>query len=86
MSNYAYGGQLYQLDDNNEIAVIAFVSKTFKGAEKNYCTTEKELLAVVQCLKKFRIYVLGQPLTVITDNKALTFLDKCHLTNSRITR
>lgn len=85
-SKYAYGGQLYQLDDNNEIAVIAFTSRTFKGAEKNYFTTEKELLSIVQCLKKFRIYILGQPLTIITDNKALTFLQQCHLNNSRITR
>lgn len=85
-SNYAYGGHLYQLDEKNEMAAIAFTSKTFKGAERNYYTTEKELLSIVQCLKKFRIYILGQPLTIITDNKALTFLRKCHLNNSRITR
>ena len=85
-SNFAYGGQLYQLDDEGRIGVIAFTSKTFKGAEKNYYTTEKELLSIVRCLEKFRIYILGQPLTVITDNKALIFMNKCHLNDSRITR
>ena len=65
-SNYAYGGQLYQIDEDVEIAVIAYTSRTFKNAEKNYFTTERELLAIVQCLKKFRIYILGQPLTIIT--------------------
>lgn len=85
-SDYAYGGQLYQLDNNNEIAVVAFTSKTFKAAQRNYFTTEKELLALVECLKKFRVYILGQPLTVITDNKAITFLQKCHLNNARMTR
>ena len=40
----------------------------------------------VRCLEKFRIYVLGQPLTIITANKALIFMSKCHLNNSRITR
>ena len=30
--------------------------------------------------------MLGRPLTIITDNKALTFMQKCQLTNSRITR
>ena len=85
-SNFAYGGQLYQLDDEGKIGVIAFTSKTFKGAEKNYFTTEKELLSIVRCLEKFRIYILGQPLTIITDNKALIFMNKCHLNNSRITR
>ena len=64
----------------------AYTSKTFKGAERNYFTTEKELLSIVRCLEKFRIYVLGQPLTIITDNKALSFMSKCHLNNSRITR
>ena len=58
----------------------------FQERRKNYFTTEKELLAIVQCLKKFRIYILGQPLTIITDNKALTFIKKCHLNNTRITR
>lgn len=85
-SGYAYGGQLYQLDDNQEISVVAYTSKTFKGAERRYFATERELLAIVQCLKKFRIYILGQPLTIITDNKALTFIQHCHLNNSRITR
>ena len=85
-SNYAYGGQLYQIDDNGEVAVVAFTSKTFKNAEKNYFATERELLAIVQCLQKFRIYILGQPLTIITDNKVLTFIQKCHLNNTRIMR
>ena len=48
--NYAYGGQLYQIDDNGEIAVNAYTSRTFKNAEKNYFTTELELLLIVQCL------------------------------------
>ena len=85
-SNFAYGGQLYQLADDGNICVIAYTSKTFKGAERNYFTTEKELLSIVRCLEKFRIYILGQPLTIITDNKALIFMSRCHLNNSRITR
>ena len=41
-SNFAYGGQLYQLDEEGKIGVIAFTSKTFKGAERNYYTTEND--------------------------------------------
>lgn len=85
-SKYALGGQLYQLDDQQQIGVVAFTSRLFRGAELNYFTTEKELLCIVHCLKKFRMYVLGKPLTIITDNKALTFIKKCHMNNSRITR
>ena len=73
-SKYALGGQLYQIDNDNQIGVVAFTSRVFRGAELNYFTTELELLSVVHCLKKFRTYVLGRPLTIITDNKALTFM------------
>lgn len=41
-------------------------SKTFKGAEHNYFTMEKVLLAIVRCVDKFCIYILGQPLTFFT--------------------
>lgn len=85
-SNYALGGQLYQYDNENNIAVIAFTSRTFKGAELNYHTTEKELLSILHCLNKFRIYLMGRKFTIITDNKALTFLNKCYLSSSRMTR
>lgn len=51
--NYACGGVLYQIDDNNELSLIGYVSKTLKGAERNYFTTKKELLAIVRCLDKF---------------------------------
>jgi hypothetical protein len=85
-SNHALGGQLYQYDKDGNIAVIAFTSRTFKGAECNYHTTEKELLAIIHCIQKFRLYLLGTHFTIITDNKALTFLKKCHLGNARITR
>ena len=73
-SNFAYGGQLYQLDEEGRIGVIAFTSKTFKGAEINYYTTEKELLCIVRCLERFRIYILGQPLTIIT---CLLYTSRC---------
>lgn len=85
-SKYALGGQLYQIDDDGEIGVVAFTSRVFRGAELNYFTTELELLSIVHCLSKFRQYVLGRPLTIVTDNKALIFIQRCHLNNSRMTR
>lgn len=84
VSDYAYGGVLHQMDKNNEISIITYSSKIcFKGAEWNYFSTEKEILAIVRCLVKFLIYILGQTLTIIIDNEALTFMSKCHLNTSR---
>jgi hypothetical protein len=36
---------------------IYFISKNFQGAEFNYTVTEKELLAVIYALNKFRHYI-----------------------------
>jgi hypothetical protein len=54
--------------------------------EQRYSVAEQELLAIVYALEKFRLYVYGHQVTLYTDNKALSFLNKCSLTSSRIAR
>ena len=44
------------------------------GAQKNYTTTEKETLAVVYCLEKFRSYILGSKVVVYSDHATLRYL------------
>jgi hypothetical protein len=44
---------------------------TFKGAELNYPVHEKELLAIIRALKKWRTDLIGVPFTVFTDHKTL---------------
>ena len=39
-----------------------------------YTTIEKELLAVVFSLDKFRSYLIGSPITIFTDHSALKFI------------
>ena len=50
---------------------VAFDSMTFKGAELNYPVHEKELLAIIRALKKWRIDLLGSPFFIYTDHKTL---------------
>jgi hypothetical protein len=46
--------------------VIYYASKTLNEAQLNYTTTEKELLTVVFALDKFRSYLVGSQITVLT--------------------
>jgi len=57
-SDYAIGAVLGQKTDDRH-HVICYASKTLGGAALNYTTTEKEFLAVVYALDKYRQYLLG---------------------------
>ncbi|XP_073019313.1 uncharacterized protein [Primulina eburnea] len=56
------------------IHVIYYASMTLSAAQLNYATTEKELLAVVFALDKFRSYLIGSKVVVHTDHLALKYL------------
>ncbi|CAL9024901.1 unnamed protein product, partial [Prunus brigantina] len=72
-SDYAIGAVLGQRV--NKLAhVIYYASRTLNDAQLNYSTTEKELLAVVFALEKFRSYLVGSKVIVYSDHAALRFL------------
>jgi RNase H-like domain found in reverse transcriptase/Integrase zinc binding domain len=50
---------------------VAFDSMQLNSAQQNYPVHEKELLAIVRALQKFRMDLLGIPFTVITDHRTL---------------
>jgi hypothetical protein len=59
-SDIALKGVLSQLqEDTNKWHLIAFFSKQFKGAELNYSTPNKELMAIVKCFRHWRHYLNG---------------------------
>lgn len=72
-SDYAMGAVLGQRVDKVP-HVIYYASKTLNDAQLNYSTTEKELLAVVFALDKFRSYLLGSKVLVYSDHAALKYL------------
>jgi hypothetical protein len=72
-SDYAVGAVLGQTKDKKHHA-IAYASKTLTRAQLNYAATEKELLAIVLAFGKFRSYLVGAKVIVLTDHAALKYL------------
>ena len=72
-SAYSVGGVLSQIQNGHE-RVIAYMSKSMNQHEQNYCTTRKELLAVVIAFKTWHNYLYGQEILLRTDNMAVKWL------------
>ncbi|VDP93771.1 unnamed protein product [Echinostoma caproni] len=73
-SDCAIGAVLSQVDEEGKEKVIAYGSRMLSHQERNYCTTRKEMLALVHFLKKYRHYLLGRHFLVRTDHQSLMWL------------
>ncbi|KAL3499013.1 hypothetical protein ACH5RR_041745 [Cinchona calisaya] len=67
-SDFAIGGVLMQ-----EGHPVAYESRKLSEAERRYTVQEKEMTAVVHCLRTWRHYILGSHFTVRTDNVATSY-------------
>ena len=84
-SKFAIGAVLTQ-GAFPELRTIAYESRKQTPAERNYPVHDKEMLAIVYALRKWRHYLKGQPVVIITDHKSLEyFATQPHL-NERQTR
>ena len=84
-SNYAIGAVLVQGEGEQEHPV-EYASRLLNQAERNYSTTEREALAVVWALNKFRGYIEGTPITILTDHQALKWLMSLKSPTGRLAR
>lgn len=73
-STTGLGCALAQLVDAVE-KPVAFVSRSLKKAERNWTTTEQELLAIIFGVEKFKCYLYGlDNFKIIVDHHSLCFL------------
>jgi len=81
-SDFALGGVLLQHGKP-----IAFESRKFAPAELNYSAGEKEMLAVIHCLRVWRCYLEGcKGLTLVTDHQPNTYLGTTQVLSRRQSR
>lgn len=69
-SGYATGGVLLQRGKGNLLRPCAFLSQSLSPAESNYEIHNKELLAIIRCLKEWRAELrIVKEFKVLTDQR-----------------
>ena len=74
-SDFALGGIVSQYDQQQQLHPVAYFSRQFTSAERNYEIYDRELLAVHECLKEWRYFLQGglHPVTILCDHKNLEY-------------
>ena len=72
-SDRVIGTELIQVQ-NSEERVIAYGSFIHTPEQRRYCTTRKELLAIIRFTRQLKHYLLGRQFTVRTHHSSLTWL------------
>ena len=84
-SNYGIAGLLVQMIEG-KLRPIRCVSRVLKAAERNYSTTEGEMLAIIFAIESLKFYLLGNPFILLIDHKPLLRIRDLMISNSRIQR
>jgi hypothetical protein len=85
-SAIALGVVLTQPGEGDIDHPIAFARRKLSDSEHNYNTTEREGLAMVYALQKFRHYLLGKHFKMFTDHSSLRYLVNKPVLGGRICR
>jgi len=87
-SDFAIGAVLSQPGQNGKYQPIAFYSRKLSPAELNYEIYDKELLAIVDAFREWRVYLEGSKYTVqvYTDHKNLVYFTTTKQLNRRQVR
>lgn len=87
-SDFAIGGILSQHDGNGVLKPICFYSRQLNPAEKNYEVYDRELLAIIACLKEWRHYLQAAtlPVKIYCDHKNLVYFTSSKILTSRQAR
>jgi len=85
-SKSGIGGVLTEEDENGHESPVAYFSRKLIARERNWSPYELECYALVQSLKHFRHYFEGQRVNLLTDHKALIYLNNQPKLNAKQAR
>lgn len=85
-SKEGYGAVLLQRDQDGQFHPVYYMSQKTKCAEKNYSAFHLEVLAVVNAVQRFRVYLLGIPFKIVTDCAAFQHTLKGKHLSPRVAR
>ena len=85
-SNIAVGVMLAQNINGKNDQLVAYASRLVNQAERNYSTTEREALTMINAVKKFRHYLLGNKFGYMVDHHSLSYLVNQPLVTGRVAR
>lgn len=85
-SELGIGAVLYQINDDGERRIIDFSSAKLGPVERRYDVNERECLAAVWAIKRYRQFLEYQRFTLRTDNRCLVWLHSMCEARSKLTR
>lgn len=80
------GASLFKLGPGGERRIISYASAKFSPTESAYHSNERECLAVVWAIKRYKHLIEDQRFTLRTENQALTWLHKVQDERGKLTR
>ena len=85
-SQSAIGSVLTQEDDNGEEHPFVYISRVLTPAERNYSTTDREMLAILYAIRKIRCYVEEHQFIIKTFHMALKYIQSIKELTGRLAR
>uniref|UniRef100_A0A7G3ANC8 RNA-directed DNA polymerase n=1 Tax=Lutzomyia longipalpis TaxID=7200 RepID=A0A7G3ANC8_LUTLO len=85
-SDVGIGAQLTQRDDNGDEYTVTYISQKLSETQKKWSIGERECLSVIVALNKWRHYLEGSKVVLVTDSEALKWLLKQGDAKGRIGR
>ena len=73
-SDIAVGAMLGQNHNGKHDQPISYANRLLNNAKRNYTTTEREALAMVYAINKFRHYLMSNLFVFFVDHMALVYL------------